>query len=162
MNGSTICLDLRNEYCSGGARLLADAVSAAPHQVRPTCSTIVYSYVNPDRQGSSQGKFLAKAESIPVYLTELTRQLLLPLPAAQQRPRAGARRRQTELAWLERHAAELRPLAGQWLAINGEELVSYGHTLAEVLEGARRRGVANPLLLRAPGPEPEISFGAFD
>jgi hypothetical protein len=35
---------------------------------------------------------------------------------------------------------------GKWVAVKGRELLAVGDTIDEVLEGARKKGVANPLV----------------
>lgn len=48
-----------------------------------------------------------------------------------------------EQRWLDRHGHEYR---GQWVAIEGERLISHGSKAAAVLEAARRLGVQRPVL----------------
>lgn len=96
------------------------------------------------------------------WFVEVTGQIPLPLATVTSRYRVRTRHRDTELRWLEQHAAELAELAGCWVAVNGTELVSHGRNPKEALEAARRRGVERPLMFRVPGAEPDISFAAFD
>jgi len=56
-------------------------------------------------------------------------------------------RRAEELAWI----AENRPYlwehhAGQWIAVQGSELVAFGDDLDAVMDEARRKGVSDPLV----------------
>ncbi len=58
--------------------------------------------------------------------------------------------RRLELSWLQAHAAELTGLAGDYLVIEGEELVAHGRDPLEVLRQARDRGIQIPFIFRAP------------
>lgn len=51
--------------------------------------------------------------------------------------------RGAEMAWLTRHGSEF---AGQWVAIDGSELVAHGSDAVVVRDAARAAGVARPLL----------------
>lgn len=59
-----------------------------------------------------------------------------------------SKRRQRELRWLQTHREELRKFAGQWIAIEGEEIVAHGPNAAEVAREARSRGVRVPFIHR--------------
>lgn len=54
--------------------------------------------------------------------------------------------RSKENAWLAIHQAEY---AGQWLALNGDQLVSHGWKLKEVSEAAKQAGIPDALFVRA-------------
>lgn len=54
--------------------------------------------------------------------------------------------RHRELQWLRAHREELRPLIGQWVVIEGEEIVAYGSNPVEVVREARRKGVKVPFI----------------
>ncbi len=49
-----------------------------------------------------------------------------------------------ELEWLSRHGEEY---AGQWVALEGEELLSYGSDARAVRDEARAKGVERPLMV---------------
>ena len=55
--------------------------------------------------------------------------------------------RAAELEWLRQHRAEYR---GQWVALDGDVLLSHGPKAGPVLEEACRKGVPQPLLTRVP------------
>jgi predicted DNA-binding antitoxin AbrB/MazE fold protein len=59
--------------------------------------------------------------------------------------------RYAEMAWL---AAHEREYAGQWLALDGDTLLSHGSDAHAVREEARRRGVDRPLMFHVPEEEP--------
>lgn len=52
-----------------------------------------------------------------------------------------------EQRWLDRHGHEYR---GQWVAIQGDKLISHGSKAAAVLEAARSQGVQRPVLTQVP------------
>lgn len=54
--------------------------------------------------------------------------------------------RSKEREWLRRHGAKY---AGQWVALDGDYLVSHGNDLKKVAEAAERSGVSNAFLARA-------------
>jgi predicted DNA-binding antitoxin AbrB/MazE fold protein len=55
--------------------------------------------------------------------------------------------RQAELRWLEPHRIEF---GAQWVALSGDELVSFGVNALAVHDEARRKGVSRPLLVDPP------------
>ena len=54
--------------------------------------------------------------------------------------------RTREMAWWAKHQAEY---AGQWLAIEGDELIAHGFDLLKVSAEAKSKGIDNPLFARA-------------
>ena len=93
---------------------------------------------------------------------DITAQLALGLFAEETARPVPAGRRETELRWLQEHSDRIVEFVGQWIAINGNELVSHGRSLREVREAVRQRGIEQPLMFYVAGDEPEISFAAFD
>ena len=55
--------------------------------------------------------------------------------------------RMPEMEWLHAHAHEY---PGQWVALQGEELISHGPKARIVLAEARRKGIQHPLLHHVP------------
>jgi predicted DNA-binding antitoxin AbrB/MazE fold protein len=55
--------------------------------------------------------------------------------------------RYAEQRWLREHGAEYE---GQWLALDGDRLLSHGPQARPVREEARRKGVDRPLMVRVP------------
>ena len=55
--------------------------------------------------------------------------------------------RLAEQQWLNRHGHEYR---GQWVAIQGDRLVSHGSKATAVLAAARRQGGERPILTQVP------------
>jgi hypothetical protein len=84
--------------------------------------------------------------------------------AASSRPRrAGATgrgsrmpsiRRTRELRWLAEHAEELAGYAGEWIILDGDELVAHAPDFLQALAEARRRGVRVPFVERIPSDQP--------
>ena len=62
-------------------------------------------------------------------------------------PAERVRSRLAEQEWLNRHGHEYR---GQWVAIEGDRLISHGTKAAAVLDAARRQGIERPLLTQVP------------
>ena len=61
-------------------------------------------------------------------------------------------RRMPEKDWLRAHGQEYR---GQWVALNGEELLSHGSDARRVRDEARAKGVQTPLMVHIPD-EPNL------
>jgi hypothetical protein len=59
-----------------------------------------------------------------------------------QRDTGGRRAR--EMEWRRTHRAFLRTLAGQWVVLEGEELIAHGTNLAQMVTEARARGIRVP------------------
>ena len=65
----------------------------------------------------------------------------------------GANRgRMPEEEWLRAHGQEY---SGQWVALNGEELLSHGSDARRVRDEARAKGVQTPLMVHIPD-EPNL------
>lgn len=62
-----------------------------------------------------------------------------------------------ELLWLKEHKHEYR---GQWVALDGDRLISHGTNAREVSEAARAAGVEIPFLTRIE-PDEELPFGGW-
>lgn len=54
--------------------------------------------------------------------------------------------RSRENEWLQQHQNEY---AGQWIALDGDRLLSHGPVLKEVMAAAHQAGVTDPLVVRA-------------
>jgi Family of unknown function (DUF5678) len=61
---------------------------------------------------------------------------------------AAAGSRQPELEWRRDHWSALRPYNGQWVALEGERIVAHGRSLTEVVDEARKQGIATPYVFR--------------
>jgi len=70
-------------------------------------------------------------------------------------------RRQSEFEWIRTHPQVLRRLAGQWVVLEGDEIVAHGKNAARVVGSARRKGIAVPFVfyVEPPDPEPTAHFG---
>ena len=64
--------------------------------------------------------------------------------------------RKTEQEWLGEHGREY---SGQWVALNGDVLLSHGSDARAVRDEARRRGVHLPLLVHVPEEPDQRSAG---
>jgi hypothetical protein len=69
--------------------------------------------------------------------------------------------RQRELEWIETHADQLRRLAGEWVVLEGEDLIAHGKSASRVLASARRKGIKVPFVFYVEPPyvEPTTHFG---
>lgn len=63
------------------------------------------------------------------------------VPATAFNPRTA------EFQWLEQHRNEFR---GQWVALEGSDLLSHGADARQVRDEARSKGVRTPLLVHVP------------
>jgi hypothetical protein len=59
--------------------------------------------------------------------------------------------------WLETHIGELTSsIPGQWIILDGTQLVAYGPDYLEVLKEAREKGVTVPFVARIPTLHPSV------
>ncbi len=65
---------------------------------------------------------------------------------------AATPNRMPEQEWLREHGQEY---SGQWVALNGEELLSHGADARSVRDEARAKGVQTPLMVHIPD-EPNL------
>lgn len=65
--------------------------------------------------------------------------------------------RGTERTWIEAHAKALSGLKGQWVAIEGDKIISSGIEFEKVVEGARSKGVEIPYIIKV-GQDKERPF----
>jgi hypothetical protein len=102
-----------------------------------------------------------EAENPPRIRSKSTEQQGMMLNMA----RAGAARkrqepirsvhRQQELEWIQTHPDEMHRLAGEWVVLEGEELIAHGNTATRVAASARRKGIAVPFIFFVESPEAE-------
>ncbi len=52
--------------------------------------------------------------------------------------------RTRELAWLRDHGEELQPFEGEWVVLEGEQIVAHGPDPAAIVAEARTKGVIIP------------------
>ncbi|MBI2906540.1 MAG: hypothetical protein HYX92_02660 [Chloroflexi bacterium] len=65
--------------------------------------------------------------------------------------------RAEEMAWLQENMTHLSSMCpGEWIAVDGAQLVAHADTLPALLDAARRAGHPNPLVTAAPR-EPVLS-----
>jgi hypothetical protein len=62
-----------------------------------------------------------------------------------------------EQKWLKEHEMEHR---GDWVALEGADLVASGSSARQVLTVARAKGFEHPLVVHIPA-EPELPFGGW-
>ena len=69
--------------------------------------------------------------------------------------------RQSEFEWMRTHPDVLRRLAGQWVVLEGDEIVAHGKNAARVVGTARRNGIAVPFVfyVEPPDAQPAAHFG---
>lgn len=82
-----------------------------------------------------------QAERIEVVISEDDDEPCGEQRTAGRRTVAGTRLREREDAWCRAHPEVLKRHAGQWLVVEGEELVAHGEDPASVVRRARDRGV---------------------
>jgi Family of unknown function (DUF5678) len=66
---------------------------------------------------------------------------LIVRPAASNPPR-GTRSREVE--WRRRHPDAFRSIEGQWVALEGEQIVAHGTDVDDVISNARQQGIRIP------------------
>jgi Family of unknown function (DUF5678) len=72
------------------------------------------------------------------------------IPPGRRVPLAHKQKdRSQELAWLMKNQGDY---AGQWVALEGDELIAHGYDLVQVSNEAKAKGVANPIFARAEAP----------
>lgn len=68
--------------------------------------------------------------------------------------------RSRELEWARTHKEVLRQFAGQWVVLEGEELVTHGNNPLQVVTEARAKGVQVPYIFRVEiAAENEVRMG---
>ncbi len=77
---------------------------------------------------------------------------LLACPVDDHRRFGSTREYQPEKEWLRVHGQNY---SGQWVALNGEELLSHGSDARCVRDEARAKGVQTPLMVHIPD-EPNV------
>jgi len=73
------------------------------------------------------------------------------------RPKPAFNDRRREQEWLHSNGPRY---AGQWVVIDGDQLVSHGENAMDVLQQARAAGIQHPLLVQIPK-EPPLPFGGW-
>ena|ERR1044071_4693334 len=69
----------------------------------------------------------------------------------------GNNRFERELRWLREHRTEY---SGQWVALDGDRLISHGSNAQEVFAAAESSGVRLPLVTRVE-PQDDLPFGGW-
>jgi hypothetical protein len=69
--------------------------------------------------------------------------------------------RQREFEWIETHADEMRRLAGEWVVLEGDQLIAHGKNAGRVLATAKRKGIGVPFVfyVEPPAAEDTVHFG---
>lgn len=75
---------------------------------------------------------------------------------AEERQRA--KRRSRELNWRKTHEVELQAYAGQWVALEGEEIIANGADPAAVVGEARRKGALTPYVFKVERPRADTAW----
>jgi hypothetical protein len=71
-------------------------------------------------------------------------------PLIWQLKKAAAPSRQREIEWLSSNTDKLHAYRGNWIALEGDEIVAWGSDEIEVEMQAKTKGVKAPLLFRIP------------
>lgn len=99
-------------------------------------------------------------EIVRALSPEELQQLLKQIEAERRQQANGVaettHQREREMRWLAEHEAEY---AGQWLALDGDRLLSQGTDPHQVRAAARAQGVASPFVVFAENPDEAYSGG---
>jgi len=76
-----------------------------------------------------------------------------PRPTSVPRP---LRLRQREQEWCRTHGEVLRGYEGQWIVLEGEEIVAHGDDVTRLVEQARDRGIRSPYVFFVEPTEPGV------
>ena len=111
--------------------------------------------------GSTFEQALAIVQSLPLEDKQRLRQWLIEeeLKLAVQSGADGAQsalHREREMQWLTEHEAEY---AGQWLALDGDHLLSHGEDPHKVRAEARAMGVETPFVVFSENPDEFFTGG---
>lgn len=79
------------------------------------------------------------------WLTEQISSSLLSVETRQVAPIAAPKHMRLEAAWLEQHRDEY---AGQWVALDGDRLISASASAREVYDAAEAAGIVDALIVR--------------
>ena len=63
--------------------------------------------------------------------------------------------RQREYEWRRSHQAYLRRFTNQWVVLEGEEIIAHGDDPVQLVEQARKKGVARPYVFYVEPPRQE-------
>jgi Family of unknown function (DUF5678) len=77
-------------------------------------------------------------------------------PSSAGQALKGRRLREREDAWLRSHPDVFRSYAGQWLVVEGEQVVAHGKDPARLVKDARARGVRIPYVFYVEPPRPGV------
>jgi Family of unknown function (DUF5678) len=111
--------------------------------------------------GSTYEQALAIVQSLPLEDKQRLRQWLIEeeLKLALENGSDAAHlslHREREMQWLNEHEAEY---AGQWLALDGDRLLSHGEDPHKVRAEARTMGVESPFVVFAENPDEFFTGG---
>lgn len=74
-----------------------------------------------------------------------------PTPPSTPRPTSAERFREAEMEWLRTHGDDLAALPpGEWVAIDGVELIAHGRQLLDVLNECIEKGHPDPFITATP------------
>lgn len=97
---------------------------------------------------------LTQARQLPWLEQQMLLQALAEEPATDQKKshpkRLPWKDRSREYQWLKDHAREY---VGQWVALEGDQLVASGATAVEVLDVAKAAGIDRPLIVQVEDPD---------
>jgi hypothetical protein len=79
----------------------------------------------------------------------------LATPAANGKPRGF---REVETEWMNSHPEELRKCAGEYVIVEGTEIIAHGKEPAELFEIAERRGIQIPYIFFVEPPLPPNTY----
>ena len=71
-------------------------------------------------------------------------------------PGLSGPRRQRELEWRRSHGEVLQAYAGQWVVLEGEEIVAHGNSITRLAEEARSQGIRVPYVFYVEESRPDV------
>ena len=72
------------------------------------------------------------------------------------KPMSPAGFRERELEWCQTHAEVLQAYTGQWVVLEGEEIIANGGDPAELVDQARSKGIPVPFVLYIEDLDPDV------
>jgi Family of unknown function (DUF5678) len=78
--------------------------------------------------------------------------------AVQDKPSSPYGYRVVENEWLKAHPEELRKCAGEYVIVEGTEIIAHGKEPAKLFEVAKRRGVKTPYIFFVEPPLPPNTY----
>lgn len=110
--------------------------------------------------GQTQEALRAFLSAHSSFLTEAITSALTSLRASPERTeeRRPAPDSMLELKWLQEHQKDY---AGEWVALDGDQLIARGSSAREVYQNAKRSGIQVPFIAWVESEEDQLPFGGW-